>query len=239
MGEAYISPTMEPMLTMSPRLREAMCGTTDLQTRRTERQLVSKAEATPSIGRSNSGPVHESVSNQTTLRAIIRRTMAHNSGIVDNDVDAPLAFEHGRDDGLDISVGSDIEGESLNAGLGEPLHCLEPASRSVHLASLRRKLVASMRERGRVSANVGGEKGIRAIAEYGVRLTYIAKPIPPLLHPVTRTTLDIAIQQSSTPSLRVQNHRASGGEEWSSARADTSARRDARRHTRQQHYPAL
>lgn len=173
---------------------------------------------------------------------MLRRTMAHNSSVVDNDVDAPLAFEHGRDDGLDISVGSDVEGESLNAGLGKPLHCLEPARRSVHLASLRRKLVASMRERGRVSANVGGEEGIRAIAGYGVQLTYIAKPIPPLLHPVTRTTfvsLDIAIQQSSTTSLRVQNYQASGGEEWSSARADTSARRDARRHTRQQHYPAL
>ena len=68
MREAYISPTIEPMLTMSPRLREAMCGTTDLQTRRTERQLVSKAEATPSIGRSNSGPEHQSASRETALQ---------------------------------------------------------------------------------------------------------------------------------------------------------------------------
>jgi hypothetical protein len=52
----YISPTTEPMLTMSPDFRFAMCGTTTFETRRMETVFKSKVCLTKSRSRSSRGP---------------------------------------------------------------------------------------------------------------------------------------------------------------------------------------
>ena len=73
--------------------------------------------------------------------------MAHYSSVVDHDIDAPLLFDHTCDDVVDIRVGGHVEGTPLDSGMGETLHSLESAGRSVYFASLRSELVTTEEQR--------------------------------------------------------------------------------------------
>ena len=114
-----ISPTIEPMLTITPLLRSAISGTTALTMRRMANALVSNIFVISSTDWSMIGPGIKSYRNWTGLICEMYHTCTKEACIVYDHIDFPLNSCNVLDDSPNGVITGHIEGKFCYAGILE------------------------------------------------------------------------------------------------------------------------
>ncbi len=139
---AYISPMMEPILMIVPLCRFAMLGTTALQTRRTEKELVSKTCLTASIDCSTRGPVKRESSLFSFCFKKIKTTWSGHPCIIHHYIDLSFLIYNIVENCLNVFVACHVQGKPLDRLVREICNAFYLSRACVNFTSLASKFLA-------------------------------------------------------------------------------------------------
>lgn len=133
---------MEPMFTISPLLRAAICGNTACDIRMIEKVLASKIFLIASMGVSTKAPTMMLVVAHAA-HDVDEHTRSTRSCIVDENINLTFVVYDGRHDTLHFLIVHDVQFQHMDGWVCE-LHALGVPCRCVHHAPLLRVLIASL-----------------------------------------------------------------------------------------------